>query len=71
MQRLWHQAGAAQISSVSIALTRKGGRAGARKDATAATIWDIRDRLPTDVLREIAIEESRRRSPRRRSSASS
>jgi Carboxypeptidase regulatory-like domain len=55
MQRLWHQAGAAQVSSVSIALTRKGAVAAA--EPAPETIWDMRDRLPTDVLREIAIEE--------------
>jgi hypothetical protein len=54
MQRLWHQAGAAQVSSVSIALTRKGAAAAA--EPAPETIWDMRDRLPTDVLREIAIE---------------
>jgi len=55
LQRLWHQAGATQVSSISIALRRKG------KDAPEApqpqTIWEMRDRLPTDVLREIAMEE--------------
>ncbi|HKD18758.1 MAG TPA: carboxypeptidase-like regulatory domain-containing protein [Thermoanaerobaculia bacterium] len=56
MQRLWHQAGAAQVSSVSIALTRKG--ASALAEPAPETIWDMRDRLPTDVLREIAIEEA-------------
>jgi Carboxypeptidase regulatory-like domain len=56
LKRLWHQAGVAQVSSVTIALTRKGG-AGATEEEPAPTIWDMRDRLPTDVLREIAIEE--------------
>jgi len=56
MQRLWHQAGAAQVSSVSIALTRKGAAQVA--EPAPQTIWDMRDRLPTDVLREIAIEEA-------------
>ncbi len=56
MQRLWHQAGAAaQVSSVSIALIRQGGDK--PEDPQPETIWDMRDRLPTDVLREIAIEE--------------
>jgi hypothetical protein len=54
MQRLWHQAAAEQVSAVSIALTKKGG------DVTAplapATMWDLRERLPTDVLRELGIE---------------
>lgn len=57
LQRLWHQAAEEQVSAVSIALTRKGGRGSA--DAPApTTIWDLRDRLPSDVLRELATEES-------------
>lgn len=55
LQRLWHQAGVAQVSSVSIALTRKGQAAPAAQEPQ--TIWDMRERLPTDVLREIAIDE--------------
>jgi hypothetical protein len=56
LQRLWHQAGAEQVSAVSIKLTRKGGDAFPEAPAPA-TIWDLRDRLPSDVLRELAIEE--------------
>ncbi len=56
LQRIWHQAGAEQVSAVSIKLTRKGGEP-APDAAAPATIWDLRDRLPTDVLRELAIEE--------------
>jgi len=55
LQRLWHQSGSAQVSSVSIALTRKGKAAPNAPEPQ--TIWDMRDRLPTDVLRELAIEE--------------
>jgi hypothetical protein len=55
LQRLWHQAGSAQVSSISIALTRKGKSA--PETPQPETIWDMRDRLPTDVLREIALEE--------------
>jgi hypothetical protein len=54
MQRLWHQAATDHVSAVSLALTRKGG-----DDAppeTPVTMWDLRDRLPTDVLRELGIE---------------
>jgi hypothetical protein len=57
LQRLWHQATPEQISAVSIALTKKGGRSGT-ESAPPTTIWDLRDRLPSDVLREIAVEES-------------
>lgn len=57
LQRLWHQAAMEQISAVSIALTRKGRNA-AVPAAAPTSIWDLRDRLPSDVLREIAVEES-------------
>jgi hypothetical protein len=57
LQRLWHQASAEQLSAVSIALTKKGGNAPANAPPPT-TIWDLRDRLPSDVLRELAIEES-------------
>jgi hypothetical protein len=57
LQRLWHQASVEQLSAVSIALTKKGGSA-ATNSATPTSIWDLRDRLPSDVLRELAIEES-------------
>jgi hypothetical protein len=57
LQRLWHQATAEQVSAVSIALTRKGGKT-ATPAIAPATIWDLRDRLPADVLREIVTEES-------------
>jgi len=57
LQRLWHQAAAEQVSAVSIALTRKGGRL-APGAPEPTTIWDLRDRLPSDVLRELAIEET-------------
>ena len=57
LQRLWHQASAEQLSAVSIALTKKGGNA-PTNGPPPTTIWDLRDRLPSDVLRELAIEES-------------
>ena len=55
LQRLWHQAGGEQVSAVSIKLTKKGGAAA--PEPVPTTIWDLRDRLPTDVLRELAVEE--------------
>ncbi len=54
MQRLWHQAAADQVSAVSIALTKKGGDAPVPQ--TPVTMWELRDRLPTDILRELGIE---------------
>ncbi len=56
LQRLWHQAGTEQVSAVSIKLTKKGGAA-SPEAPVPTTIWDLRDRLPTDVLRELAVEE--------------
>jgi hypothetical protein len=56
LQRLWHQATADQVSAVSIELTRKGGAANPVKSPAPATIWDLRDKLPADVLRELDIE---------------
>ena len=57
LRRLWHQAAAEQVSSVQIELSRKGGRPAGATEAPA-TIWELRDKLPTDVLRELGIEES-------------
>jgi hypothetical protein len=52
--RLWHQSIPERVSSVEIKLAA-AGRSGA--PSTPATLWDLRDRLPADVLREIALEE--------------
>jgi hypothetical protein len=53
--RLWHQAIPERVSTVEIKLAAAGRGAGA--PSTPSTLWDLRDRLPTDVLREIALEE--------------
>jgi hypothetical protein len=53
--RLWHQALPEKVSSVEIRLAAAGREPGAR--STPSTLWDLRDRLPADVLREIALEE--------------
>ncbi|MGE5414182.1 MAG: carboxypeptidase-like regulatory domain-containing protein [Syntrophomonadaceae bacterium] len=55
LQRLWHQAQSTGISSVSIALQPRGKVKASEPEPQ--TIWDMRERLPADVLREIAIEE--------------
>lgn len=57
LQRLWHQGAAEQLSAVAITLTKKGGKT-APAEPVPTTIWDLRERLPSDVLREIAIEEA-------------
>jgi len=56
LQRLWHQASADQVSTVSISLTRKGA-APTPGAPPPASIWELRDRLPSDVLREISIDQ--------------
>jgi|GEM_PF-1552043 len=54
MQRLWHQSASDQVSAVSLTLTRKGGDA--PPPETPVTMWELRDRLPSDVLRELGID---------------
>src|SRR5262249_29530080 len=49
--RLWHQAAPQQISSISIELASTGKRAA--QASSAPDIWELRDRLPADILREI------------------
>jgi hypothetical protein len=53
--RLWHQALPERVSSVEIKLAAAGREPGT--PSTSSTLWDLRDRLPADVLREIALEE--------------
>jgi len=53
--RFWHQAIPERVSSIEIKLATAGASAGA--PSTPSTLWDLRDRLPADVLREIALEE--------------
>ncbi len=54
--RLWHQALPDQVSSVHIQLDSQGATQADRP--TVSSIWELRDRLPADVLRELAMEES-------------
>lgn len=49
--RLWHQASEAQLSSVSIELAAAGKAARGRP---TVDVWELRDRVPADVLREIS-----------------
>jgi hypothetical protein len=54
LQRIWHQSVSDQVSAVSIELKSKGARAVA--SAAPTSVWELRDKLPTDVLREIGME---------------
>jgi hypothetical protein len=60
--RLWHQAAPQQVSSISIELASSGKGATAR-GASAPDIWELRDRLPADVLREITAGDTGERAP--------
>ena len=53
--RLWHQALPERVSSIEIKLAAAGR--GTDGPSTSSTLWELRDRLPADVLREIALEE--------------
>ncbi|MGH9318153.1 MAG: carboxypeptidase-like regulatory domain-containing protein [Thermoanaerobaculia bacterium] len=53
--RLWHQALSDQVSSVHIQLASQGTTP---DRPTISSIWELRDRLPADVLRELTMEES-------------
>src|SRR4030095_754188 len=53
--RLWHQALPERVSAVEIKLAAAGKKPGA--PPPSSTLWERRDRLPADVLREIALEE--------------
>ena len=52
--RVWHQPLPEGVSSVRIRLAAKAETPGERRPTTS--VWDLRDRLPADVLREIALE---------------
>jgi hypothetical protein len=57
--RLWHQAAPQQISSISIELASTGKRAA--QATPAPDIWELRDKLPADILREITAGDSEER----------
>ena len=52
--RVWHQPVSDGVSSVRIQLASRSDGKG--QNAAASNVWDLRDRLPADVLREIALE---------------
>lgn len=57
LTRVWHQAVPEKISAVEIALQPHRNRA-AGKAVSVTDIWEVRSRVPADVLREIALEEA-------------
>lgn len=52
--RVWHQPVPDGVSSVHIQLAARADAKG--QNSAASSVWDLRDRLPSDVLREIALE---------------
>ncbi|MBC8645526.1 MAG: carboxypeptidase regulatory-like domain-containing protein, partial [Thermoanaerobaculia bacterium] len=53
--RVWHQAIPEKVSSVEIALLPRRPVPGSAPKVT--DIWEVRSRIPSDVLREIELEE--------------
>jgi hypothetical protein len=62
--RLWHQAAPQEVSSLSIELALAGtskGRVSSRGNGNGKAtpdFWELRDRLPADVLREIGLADT-------------
>ena len=54
LQRVWHQADPQRLSAVHIELASLGPEA--KQKPVADNLWELRDQLPVDVLREIAFE---------------
>jgi hypothetical protein len=52
--RLWHQPASAGVSAVRIQLASKSG--GKRGRDESSNVWELREKLPADVLREIEME---------------
>src|SRR5262249_28178869 len=52
--RLWHQAPSEGISAVRIQLAARNEKAGG-PDAVSS-VWELREKVPADVLRELSIE---------------
>jgi len=52
--RVWHQPLSEGVSSVRIRLAAKAESPSGLRPT--ASVWDLRDRIPSDVLREIALE---------------
>jgi len=56
--RIWHPSLSGALSSVHIELLpRDAAGASDRPAADASSIWELRDKVPSDVLRELTLEE--------------
>ncbi len=56
--RIWHPSLTGALSSVHIQLLPRDGR-GEPGASDRSSAWDLRDKVPSDVLREITLEEQR------------
>ncbi|MEO8430537.1 MAG: carboxypeptidase-like regulatory domain-containing protein [Acidobacteriota bacterium] len=54
--RIWHPSLTGALSAVRIQLRPRGASADSAA-ASESTVWELRDRVPTDVLREISLLE--------------
>ena len=54
--RVWHQPIAEGVSSVRIQLAAKAEPPADLNHKAFSSVWELRDKLPSDVLREIALE---------------
>jgi hypothetical protein len=61
--RVWHQPIAEGVSSVRIQLAAKAERPADLNRKASSSVWELRDKLPADVLREIALEAGAEEAP--------
>jgi hypothetical protein len=61
--RVWHQPIAEGVSSVRIQLAAKAERPADLNHKASSSVWELRDKLPADVLREIALEAGAEEAP--------
>jgi hypothetical protein len=59
--RLWHQPASVGVSAVHIQLAAKSE--GTRGSEQTSSVWEMRDKLPADVLREIDLEAVAQEAP--------
>jgi hypothetical protein len=54
--RIWHPSLTGALSAVHIQLEPRGASPASASDSPDASVWELRDRVPSDVLREITLE---------------